>query len=140
MIDIDTSDKGEQRKFGLVVGAAFGLLGGIRWGLHHWRGDADYFPSILWTIAAILIFFGAVWPKALQPAFVAWMKLAVVLNWIMTRVFLGFAFYAMITPVRWLIHFFGEDPLKRARLPETETYWEAPDEQPEDFNRYRKQY
>lgn len=139
MIDIDTSDKKEQRKFGLLVGGVFGLIGAVRWGLHYWRGE-DYFPTILAAIAGVLIFFGLVWPKALQPAFVAWMKLAVVLNWIMTRLFLGVAFYGMITPVRWLIHFFGEDPLKRAFQPDAATYWEAPDEQPAEFNRYRKQY
>jgi hypothetical protein len=139
MIDIDTSDKNEQRKFGLLVGGVFGLIGLVRWGLHTWRGE-DYFPTYLAVLAGVLIFFGVVWPKALQPIFVAWMKLAVVLNWIMTRLFLTIAFYGMITPVRFLIQRFGEDPLKRALLPPGATYWEAPEEQPADFNRYRKQY
>lgn len=139
MIDIDTTDKNEQRKFGLLVGGVFGAIGLVRWGLRTWRGE-DYFPTYLLALATVLIVLGVVWPKALQPLFAAWMKLAVILNWIMTRVFLTIAFYLLITPARLCIRQFGNDPLKRAMLPPDATYWEAPDEQPAEFNRYRKQY
>lgn len=136
MIDIDTSSRKEQRNFGLVMGAAFAVLGLIRWGLHGFEG----FPWIFFSIGAVFAVLGLVAPPVLKPVFVAWMKLATVLNWIMTRVFLGVAFFLLITPVRLIIKVFAEDPLKRAWRPEAESYWEEPDEQPKDIRRYKNQF
>jgi hypothetical protein len=134
--DIDTSDKGEQRKFGIVMAIAITVIGVIRWGL----GGFAVFPTYFFAVAGVFLVLGVAVPVALQPAFFAWMKLAVVLNWIMTRVLLGLAFYVMITPARVIIAIFGDDPLKREYLPEGETYWEEAEEQPEEFDRYRNQY
>ena len=136
MLYIDTSDKWEQRKFGLLMGVIIALIGLVRWAIH---GFSD-FPVYFFVVAGVFFGLGLVAPVALKPVFLAWMKLAVVLNWIMTRVMLGLAFYLMITPVRFVIKVFGEDPLKRAYLPEVETYWEEAEDQPEEFDRYRNQY
>jgi len=136
LIDIDTSDKKEQRKFGLVMGAAIALLGGARYALHGF----ETVPANFFIVAGVFAALGLVAPKALQPVFVAWMKLALVLNWVMTRVFLAFAFYCVITPTRFFVTLFGEDPLKRAYLPESESYWEEPDDQPDDLASYKNQF
>jgi len=136
MFNVDTSNRREQRNFGLVMGAALAVIGLLRWAIHGFEG----FPAILFGLGAIFAVLGLVAPSVLRPAFVAWMKLAVVLNWIMTRVFLGVAFYLLITPVRVIIRLFASDPLKRAWLPEAETYWEAPEEQSKDIRRYRNQF
>ena len=136
MLHIDTSDKREQRKFGVVMAVIIAIIGLIRWGIH---GFVDL-PVYFLVVASVFFVGGVVAPVALKPIFVAWMKLAVVLNWIMTRVLLGMAFYLMMTPVRVVIAVFGEDPLKRKYLPEEQTYWEEAEEQPEEFDRYRNQY
>lgn len=136
MIHIDTSDRTEQRKFGLVMAAAITVLGTIRWALH---GFTEL-PVYWYGVAAVFLALGLVAPPVLKPVFVLWMKLAVVLNWIMTRLFLGFAFYAMITPVRLCIRLFGEDPLKRQWKAPGDSYWEEPEDQPQDLDRYRQQF
>lgn len=136
MIDIDTSSKKEQRKFGLVMAVAISVLGLVRYAFH---GFAQ-FPLWFFMVAAIFALLGLIAPRALRPVLAGWIKFAIALNWLMTRVLLGIAFFLMITPVRFIIHFFGEDPLKRKWLPDAPTYWEEPEEQPEDFDRYRNQF
>ena len=68
------------------------------------------------------------------------MKFAPVLNWIMTRLLLSIIFYLMITPTRVLMRIFSDDPLKRRFEPDAETYWEEPDEQPDDPARYENMF
>lgn len=136
MIDIDTSSKAEQRKFGIVIGMIILALGLFRW----WRHDFQHIPYILFPLGTTLFLLGIVAPRALQPVFVLWMKFAIAVNWLMTRVVLALAFYLIITPVRVLVRVFSEDPLKRKWLPEAETYWEEPEEQPAEFERYKNQF
>jgi hypothetical protein len=136
MIDIDTSSKKEQRKFGLLMAAAITVLGLLRYALH---GFAQ-FPVGFFGVALLFAILGLIAPRVLQPALVGWLKFAIALNWVMTRLLLGFAFYLMFTPVRFIIRIFGEDPLKRQWLPGASSYWEEPEEQPDDFERYRNQF
>ncbi len=136
MIDIDTSSKSEQRKFGIVMGIAISVLGLIRFALHGF----EHIPTNFFIVAAVFFLLGLIVPKVLQPIFVIWMKFALALNWVMTRVLLTLAFYLMITPVRVLVQIFSEDPLKRQWPPVGESFWEEPEEQPEEFDRYRNQF
>jgi len=136
VIDIDTSSKAEQRKFGIVIGMIILALGLFRW----WHHDFEHIPYILFPLGGTLFLLGIVAPRVLQPVFVLWMKFAIAVNWLMTRVVLALAFYLIITPVRVLVSVFSEDPLKRKWLPEAETYWEEPEEQPAEFERYKNQF
>jgi len=136
MLNVDTSDRKEQRKFGLTIGAAFAVLGLLRWAI----GGFAHFPQYFLILAAVLCALGLIAPKALQPLFVVWIKLAIALNWVMTRVMLSLAFYLMITPVRLIIRLFGDDPLKRAWQPDAATYWEEPEDQPKELERYLNQF
>lgn len=136
MIEINTSDKNEQRKFGLVMGAAIAIIGGIRFCLQGF----EEVPVRFFVIAALFTALGLLAPKLLQPVFWVWMKLAMVLNWVMTRIFLAFAFYCVITPTRFFVMIFGDDPLKRAWLPKTASYWEEPEAQPNDLDSYKNQF
>lgn len=138
MIHIDTSDRGEQRKFGIVMAAAISVLGGLRWIFHGF--DLAAWPKWFLVVAAVFLVLGLAAPKLLQPVFKVWMKFALVVNVVMTHVVLTAAFFLLIVPMRILVRIFAEDPLKRAMLPPGETYWEEPEEQPADVNRYRNQF
>jgi hypothetical protein len=134
MEKLDTSDRKEQRKFGLLMAAAFSVLGGIGW----WVKGTP--ASWTFTVAAVFLIAAVAAPFALRPVFAAWMKFAEALNWVMTRVLLTIVFYGMITPARFLNQIFGSDPLKRAWMQDADTYWEDPEEQPTDRERYRNQF
>jgi len=117
------------------MAAAIALLGLLRWSLH---GFAP-FPLYFGGVAALFLGAALLAPALLGPVLAVWMKFALLINGIMTRLLLALAFYLMITPVRIIIRVFGEDPLKRAWLPRSSTYWQDAEEQPEEFDRYRYQ-
>jgi Saxitoxin biosynthesis operon protein SxtJ len=54
-----------------------------------------------------------VWPAALRPLYVVWMKFGAVMGWINTRVIMCVFFFAILTPIGWLLRWRGRDPLVR---------------------------
>lgn len=134
MIDIDTSNRTEQRKFGLVMAAAVVVVS-----LVHWLIRGHYAVWMLYVAAAFLLP-GLLYPPVLRPIFVVWIKFALALNWVMTRLLLSIVFFGMITPLRWFFALIGKDTLDRARDPNAQTYWQDAEEQPTDPKRYFRQY
>ncbi|NUM54945.1 MAG: hypothetical protein HUU46_14960 [Candidatus Hydrogenedentes bacterium] len=126
--------RGELRNFGLLMCGAFAVIACLRWWI---KGHA---PTVLFVIAAAFLVFGLAAPVALKPVYRAWMKFALALNWVMTRVFLTIAFYGLITPTGIIYRLVAGDPLKRAWDPHAGSYWEAPDDQPGELDAYKNQF
>src|SRR6185369_4156499 len=84
-----------EREFGLVVGAVFVLLGG--WWIY--RGKFTNLAIIGLPLGSLLILLGLLFPRALIYPNKAWMKLAEVLSFVMTRLILGIVFFLMVTPI-----------------------------------------
>ena len=137
-IKIDTSDKSEQRKFGIVMAIAFVVIGIIRWAFKSF--DPASLPLYLWGIAIPFLVLGIVWPRSLQPIFVVWIKFAEVLNWVMTRFFLGITFYGMMTPIGIIKRVFGGDVLHRSWEPDVPSYWQDAEKAPTDPAAYKQQF
>ncbi|MBN2308661.1 MAG: hypothetical protein JXR94_06795 [Candidatus Hydrogenedentes bacterium] len=133
-VDIDTGDRKQQRKFGLVMAVAFAVLGVVRSWL---AGEARPW---LFVVSAAFLVLGLAAPRVLRPILVAWLKLSELLNWVMTRVLLTLAFFGLITPTRAVMRLLGNDPMRRAWEPAADTYWEEAEEQPEGLDRYRNQF
>jgi len=141
-LDIDVRDRSEQRKFGLVMAVAIAVLGMIRWGFHWlWSGHMpETLPYGFFAVAGVFLILGIVAPKALQPVFWLWIKLAIGINWLITRTVLSIVWFLMIVPGHAILALLGKDLMKRNWAPEAETYWEEPEEQPEEFDRYLNQF
>jgi hypothetical protein len=135
-MNIDTYSKTEQRKFGVVMAVAIAVLGLIRYALHGF----EHLPVWFFVTAIIFLVLGLSVPQALRPVLVVWIKFSLVLNWFMTRLLLSVAFLAMIVPARFILFLRRKDPLKRAWEPERESYWEEPEEQPTETDRYFNQF
>lgn len=135
-MNVDTSSKREQRNFGLVMAAAVVVVNGIHWLI---RGREDL---LIWPfyIAGAFFVLGLVFPRALQPIFVLWMKFALMVNWVMTRVLLSLVWFGIVTPMRIGMSLMGKDPLKRKFLPEADSYWEDAEEHPDDLEAYKNQF
>lgn len=136
MLDIDTSSRSEQRKFGLVMAAAIGILGMLRFALHGF----NYIPTYFFMVALLFGALGLLCPRALKPVLIVWIKFALALNWVMTHVLLTVVYWLIITPMGLGMRLFSDDPLKRAWLPKTDSYWEMPEEQPTDLEQWRNQF
>ena len=111
------SSRKELRSFGLIVGSAFGLIGVWPLVFRHQsvRLWALILAGVLGTAALLL-------PKVLQPAFKIWTWAGFILGWINTRIILGIVFYAVFTPVGFLMRVMSKDPMKRKPEPKAESY------------------
>lgn len=128
---LKTADR-DLRKFGLMVGGVFAVLGL----LFLWRHKAHW-PYFLWPGAA-LIGFGAILPRALKYVYIAWMSVAFVLGFIISHIILGLFFFFVITPIGLLARLFGQDFLSLKLDAKAKSYWlprEPKSKSPADYER-----
>ena len=105
------------RKFGLLVGGVFLLLG-VLYLLRH-KPIAPWFIGV----GLVLVIFGAVLPALLKPIYLVWMSLAVVLGFIVSNMLLILLFVLVITPVGLVARLAGKDFLSLKLARSASTYW-----------------
>jgi hypothetical protein len=124
----------ELRKFGVTVGGAFVVLGGIS----RWRGH-ELVPLVLWAIGGALVLPGLLMPRLLAPVERGWLKFAEVLGAFNTRVILSALFYAVLTPIGIVLRAF-RDPLDRKLDDRTASNWKRRTPEPISRERYEQQF
>ena len=129
-VEYNLTDK-ELRNFGLMFGgiiaAIFGLFFPLVFNTNWWKWP--------WIIGVIFSAWGLLLPATLQLFYKIWMKFGLVMNWIMTRIILGFVFYLVIFPIGLLMKLFGKDSMNRD-LKDTYSYRiESKSYLPEDMKR-----
>ena len=121
------------RKFGLVVGGVFLLIGG--WFL--WR-HRPIWPYLM-TPGALLVVLGLIVPRALRGVYLVWMGLAFTLGLIVSTVILTLFYFLAVTPLGLVGRIFGKDFLLEKFNPRAESYWLPRDRsatrQPADYER-----
>ena len=97
----------EYRKFGLLVGGIFTLIGCWPW---IWRGD----PLRFWAlgVALMLAIPALVAPASLGPVYRGWMVVGHWLGWINTRILLGVVFFVLVAPLGMVRRLVGSNPLR----------------------------
>jgi len=105
------------RSFGLLVGAAFLLLGLVP-AIKH--GQAR-----LWMVSlgGALLVLAAVLPRSLREIKRAWLFLGFLIGLVASPISLGVLFYGVITPLGLLMSLFGRDALRIRSNPALHTYW-----------------
>lgn len=119
------TDKKALRKFGFVMFGALLVVTGVV----HWLNSFEWSRTVdVLAIAAFLFLaFALVWPRALSPVEWIWMKLAMVLNYIMTRVLLSLVFFLAVTPIGLIFKALRKDLLGKRFDPDATTYWIEPE-------------
>ncbi len=130
---LNTSDR-DLRKFGIMVGGVFAVLGL----LFLWRHKAHY-PYFLWPGAA-LVLVGAIFPRVLKWIYIAWMSVAFVLGFMMAHVILAFLFYLVITPIGLLARLAGKDFLSLKLDRAAKSYWIPRSTKPKSAADYERQF
>jgi hypothetical protein len=111
------STKTNIRRFGILVGGVLILVAGLLF----WNRN---FAGVYGLIAGLgLIGTAAVAPGILKPVYLAWMTLAAVLGWVMTRIILGVLFFSVLTPIGLTLKLFGKQFLDTRRKAARATYW-----------------
>jgi hypothetical protein len=113
---LKTGDR-DLRKFGLMVGGVFALLGL----LFLWRhpGRSPYF---LWP-GIVLVLFGAILPRGLKWIYIAWMSVAFGLGFVMAHVILNLLFFLVLTPMGLIARLTGKDFLSLKLERAVRSYW-----------------
>jgi hypothetical protein len=128
------SKKRDLKNFGITIGIVLGLLGGLLW----WKGKDTY--TIFIILSLTFIFFGLVLPTLLRPIQKAWMTLAIILGWFMTRVILSILFYLVFTFIGLGLRLFGKQFLDLKMDNSKKSYWILRDKKPFKSSDYERQF
>ena len=107
----------QARKSALVVAAV--LVGIAAWNLYRGRPTV---VIIFGVLGAALVVAGLFVPSAARAFHVAWMRFAVVLGHVNSRVLLTLVYYLLVTPYGVVSRLVRRDPLRRRGRAE-ESYW-----------------
>lgn len=125
---------GDLRKFGLVVGGAFIVLGVLLL-LRHRSSYVAFCGA-----GALLAAFGVILPRALKYVYIAWMTLAFTLGFVMSNVILTLFFFLFVTPIGLLARLFQKDFLGRKWDKRAASYWIQCGREVKTANTYERQF
>jgi hypothetical protein len=108
----------EGRKFGLLVGGAFAVIGVLLWR----SGHVTAAVAVL-VLAGALIIAGLAVPARLGPVYRGWMAFALAISKVTTPVFMGAIYFLVMTPSGLLARLLGHRPISRARG--ATSYWQT---------------
>ena len=111
------SEKKDLRSFGLVIGIALGIIGGLLL----WKEN----PAYVWLfgIGGAFVLLGLVVPIVLLPLHKVWMLIAGLIGWIMSRLILSVLFYAVLTPMSLVGRLFGKRFVQTRLDRSAGSYW-----------------
>ncbi len=130
---IESSEK-KLREFGFLIGGVLCALACLLM----WRGRGSYRYFLIPGITLVIA--GALSPRVLKPFQKAWMTLAILMNWVMTRVLLSVLFYLAITPIGLFMRLTGKDILNERLEPRKLSYWKIRPSNPHAPAEYEKQF
>ena len=110
--------KKDLRKFGLTVGSVLIIIGVVLYCFE--KSSAVYFM----LSGGLLVLTAVIYPQALKWLNKAWMGLAIVLGFVMSRIILTLLFYLVLTPIGFLAKIFGKKFLDLQYDKSADTYWE----------------
>ena len=128
------SGKKELREFGLTIGVALFIFGGIAL----WRGKTIY--PYFFAFGVIFITFALAAPKVLKPLQKAWIAFSLVLGFFMSRVILTVLFYLVVTPMGLITRIMGKDILDQRIQKERPSYWNYRRDEAKSKESYLNQY
>lgn len=128
-------NRGDLRRFGLVLAALLALLGGYLW-------YVEAVGSARLVHAASLAFCaaGLALPVALKPLYFPYMWLARIVAFVNIHLLLGLVFYTLFTLIGLGLRLVGRDPLDRKIAPEAESYWQRRPSSLLPRDHYRKRF
>ncbi|MBP0020997.1 MAG: sxtJ [Cyanobacteria bacterium SBLK] len=111
-------NKKELRQFGMLLGTFFPLLFGL---ILPWLWGHD-FSLLPWILGSVFWVLAIAFPISLQPIYRVWMKIAEILAWVNSRIILGIIFFAMVTPMGFIMRLLQRDPMARKYDRQVATY------------------
>ena len=110
-------NKSDWKKFGITMGIILSVIGFFLL----WKKNNNY--NYILFLAAAFFITGLILPSILRPIYKAWMALAVVMNFIMTRVIMAVIFYLIVTPTGLIASLTGKKFLDMKIDKNAKSYW-----------------
>jgi hypothetical protein len=129
------SETKEARRFALILVILLSALAGLSFWRHHTNRAAILIGAAA-LVAVVSLAAFPVWMRFFR----LWMKFALVLNWVMTRVILSVFFYVVLTPVGLVMRLIGKAPLDLAWKDGKATYWIDKPAGETSLSRYEKSF
>ncbi|MDD5109061.1 MAG: SxtJ family membrane protein [Candidatus Omnitrophica bacterium] len=120
------------KSFGITMGFIFIVISVVLFFKH----ENIFFVAIV-SILFFLVAF--ILPSLLYPLYISWMKLALVLSWINTRLVLFLMFYFIFTPIGVILKLLRKDLLDIKINKAEKTYWRKKDKG-SGISSYEKQF
>lgn len=126
--------RASNRSVGIVLAVLFGVIGA-------WPMLSNELPRI-WALglAAGLMAFAIVWPRALAPVAWFWLGLGKVLHVVVSPIVLGLMYIVAVIPTGLYVRLSGKDPLRLKRDSEASSYWIRRDPPGPDSQSLRQQF
>lgn len=105
------------RSFGLTMGLLLLVIAAYLF----WREKSG--AGYLFAAAVVFAGLGGLVPKLLAPVYRAWMTLALLMGFVMTRVILTVLYLGLFTPIGLISRLLGKDLLEQRWNPQAQTYW-----------------
>ncbi len=116
-------------KFGKTMGIAFLVIAVFVFIRHRHN------PLPLVIIAVIFLSLARIAPGLLKTCYIIWMKFALALSWVNTRLILAIIFYLLFAPISLVLRLFRIDLLERRIDKQKATYWKINSTGPSDYER-----
>ena len=107
------------RKFGLVVGGVFLLI----FGFLAYKDAAPVIRIFCGGFGVLLVISGALFPVWLEPLYRFWMRMALMMGWVVSRILLSLIFFLVLTPIGLLAKLLGKDFLNIHPKNAQDSYW-----------------
>ena len=127
------SGKKEIREFAFIVGGLLILISTIAM----WRGKPHPY---IFSCGIVMVICGIISPLLLKPLQKAWMAIAIVVGFFMSRIILAISYYLVVTPMGLLTKAMGKDILDEKLDASAKTYWKARDSKPKEKISYEQQF
>ena len=128
------SETSDLRKFGITIGMISMIIAGFLF----WKERESY--QLFISVGVVLSALGVAIPVILKPIYWAWMIFATILGWVMTRVILSLLFFAIVSPIGFILRLFGKQFLELNWNRTNRTYWNYRSGNVFDKENYKKQF
>ena len=122
------------RSFGLLFAAVCGLAGA--WLL--WKAGRG--AAAAFGLGALFLLAALTYPRVLHPFNIAWMRLGLLLNRVVSPVVMGVLFFGLLTPLATIMRLCGRDVLQRRFDSARESYWVRRDPPGPDGSTFPRQF
>ncbi len=118
MKTIPEQSPSELRSFGLIfsimIAAVFGLALPFLF-----SGEYRLWP---WVLGGTFALWALIHPASLKPVYYVWMRIALVLGFINTRIIMFILFYGLFLPIGLVMRLFGWDAMHRKLTADKQSY------------------